>query len=289
MLHALLGGPKVSIDFLMNKLNVWELESDPTISPDTKNRNTSLSDTIGYTRICQLAAEDPSVLKRFKSEKNYMRILECVDYPLGKLYFEEICDDDQLILNLKRVSAFEVGKPLKYHYPLLGRISPTSLRYAKVSGDLKRLFGDLSGFSIAEIGAGNGGQSIQICNMFNIKEYTFFDLPEVQALIRAILAKNGFRFNAVYPDIFCLSDMKFDLLIANYSFSELDIRTQGEYLQKIIRSSKRGYMILNDIKPINFETLPGTELQSLIPHSMLIPEVPQSHPSNQLLIWGHDD
>lgn len=284
--HFRLGGPLVSLEFIWNKRITWNIADFQEFN-DIENRGTSLSDTSAYVQICNLASENDEILKRFKSEINYMRILEHVDYPLGRSYLSKFADNFDLMNNLRTVSSLEVGKPRRYHFPKLGYMSPTQLRYTKILGELSDLFGSLDSFSIAEIGVGNGGQSFHILNMYDLSSYTYFDLPEVQKLVRRILEINKVEVNASFPDIFKLVPGSYDLVIANYSFSELREVDQRDYLDKVILNSKRGYMILNNIKPHDHETVSSSELLSMIPGSQILPEDPISHPDNQLLVWGH--
>lgn len=285
-LHWKTGGPLVALDFLGNKLNSWDI-TDYVDSQPMFTRLSSLSDTPNYVQICKYAAQDPSILRKFKSEVNYMRILEHVDFTLGRKYLHEIHGEKEILDNLRKVCSQEVGSPKKYHYSGLGKISPTQLRYAKILCDLKKFFGSLDGFRIAEIGVGNGGQSLHICNLFDIASYTYYDLPEVQDLVKTILKHAKMETETIFPDIFNLQSNSFDLVIANYSFSELRIDDQRNYLENVVIKSQRGYMILNDIKPNDWETISIEELGGLIPNAKLIEETPQSHPGNRLIVWGN--
>lgn len=283
--HFFHAGPLVAAEFVFNRFGTWDI-TDLLKYSETEIRNSSLSDTPQYLLICTEATKNTKVLTKFKSEKNYMRILEHVDYFLGRQYLEVIKKDSALINNLKRVASTEIGGPKKYSYPRIGRVSPTQIRYAKVLGDLEKLFGSLDGLNIAEIGVGNGGQGIHICNKYSVNSYTFFDLPEVQGLVKVILKNSGLTGTFNFPDIFDLREGNFDLIIANYSFSELRVEDQGNYLSKIIISCKRGYMILNDIKPEGMKTVSSEELLEMIPGSRVVAEIPESHPANRLIYWG---
>ena len=284
--HLKLGGPVVMLDFAWNKTNSWDLADSIAFKSD-EGRSSSLSDTPAYVKVCKLASESDEVFRKFKSEVNYMRILEHVDYPLGRKYLSKIEDNPELIANLKMVSNKEIGSPKKYHFPKVGRVSPTQLRYAKVLCDLRNLFGSLDGFSIGEIGVGNGGQSLQIQSMYNLSKYDYFDLPEVQKLVRRILHLNEIDLNTSFPDVFNLTPNSYDLIIANYSFSELTASNQRDYLNSIILNSARGYMILNNIIPEGQETVSSSDLLAMLPGSEILPEDPLSHPDNELLVWGH--
>lgn len=284
--HFKLGGPVVSLDFIRNKMNSWNL-SDLAEFGDADNRGTSLSDTPAYVLICKLASENDAILNRFKREVNYMRILEHVDYPLGREYLFQIQNDLRLITNLKEVASREIGNPKKYHFPKIGSVSPTQLRYTKILGDMTEFFGNLDGFSIAEIGVGNGGQSLHLINMYKIAKYSYFDLPEVQRLVKRILEVSSADVHALFPDIFNLIPGTYDLVIANYSFSELRVSEQRDYFANVMLNSKRGYLILNNIKPQGQENIGALELLGMVPGSEILVEKPLSHPNNQLFVWGH--
>jgi hypothetical protein len=284
--HLLLGGPVVVLEFAWNKTNSWSLADSFEFNGDER-RSTSLSDTPDYVKLCKLASENDEILKKFKSEVSYMRILEHVDYPLGRKYLSKIENSPELITNLMQVSKSEIGSPKKYHFSKIGRVSPTQLRYAKVLYDLRNLFGSLDGFSVGEIGVGNGGQSLQIQNMYDLSKYDYFDLPEVQKLVGRILSLNRISMDASFPDVFNLIPNTYDLIIANYSFSELKASIQRDYLSNIILNSRRGYMILNKIIPQGQETVSSSDLLALLPGSEILFEDPLSHPANELFVWGH--
>jgi hypothetical protein len=70
-----------------------------------------------------------------------------------------------------------LGSPIKVDYPLVGLISPSTLRYIKISSDIFTLFGDISYDKVAEIGAGYGGQMLVNHQIINCSEHHLFDLP----------------------------------------------------------------------------------------------------------------
>ena len=45
----------------------------------------------------------------------------------------------------------------------------------------------------------------------------------------------------------------YDLVISNYAFSEIDLRTQTEYFEKIIKKAPHGYMTMNYLEPLQQE------------------------------------
>ena len=86
----------------------------------------------------------------------------------------------------------------------------------------------------------------------------------------------------------CSLELKSDLVIANYSFSELNQEIQKQYISRVLRHAKRGYITMNpaggkrDENKLDFETL-----RRLLPKFEVEQEIPKSAQGNYLIIWGH--
>lgn len=278
----------VAFDHVRNRFKRWELSSPKEATDQTILIGSSLSDTLEYQRLCAAAISDKYVLTNFKSEKNYTRILEHVNYELGLKYLDFLEGDlvsKQALLTVNRV---EIGNPEKYHFPGLGLISPTQIRYAKILRELTGLFGPLDDMKVIEIGVGNGGQCFQICNFYKISEYALYDLEVVQQLTELVLETQGLTKGIKFPKIFPLEENHCDLFISNYAFSELTRENQEIYFEKIIRHSRRGYMIFNHIHPIKSSSMDAREFISRMPGSVMFEEVPLTHEENVLIVWGHE-
>ena len=181
-----------------------------------------------------------------------------------------------------------IGNPILKNFNGIGKTSPTSLRYLKVLTDLETLFGNLKGMNIAEIGAGFGGQAHAITSNFEIAKYSIFDLPEVNRLINKFLASliniDNFVFVDGRGDLG--PNLKFDLVISNYAFSELNRETQEKYLNGVLLNSERGYITWNELSFRSMNGFSKEELQGLIPNSFIIPEEPLTYPNNAIIAWG---
>ena len=83
-------------------------------------------------------------------------------------------------------------------------------------------------------------------------------------------------------------DVKSDLLISNYAFSELNKFVQDIYLEKVILNSKSGYITWNGEGRKIWDTdgYGVDELLSKIPNSKIIPETPLSAEGNVVIVWG---
>src|SRR5262249_29730903 len=139
-----------------------------------------------------------------------------------------------------------IGRPLTSFYPGIGLISPTTLRYMKVAADLRGLFGPDLGKSIAEIGVGYGGQLLVNDSEFSMQRYDLFDLEPVLRLVERYLESH--LLNCAYQTSTLnqhLGEKAYDLVISNYTFSELPSQLQRKYIEKVLASAKKAYLTMN--------------------------------------------
>lgn len=255
----------------------------------TESTTSSISDDDAYPLFCQLATEDDAVFHRFRRSAIYMRILEHVTRTQGMGYLREIERDPHTLETLRALlTRHDVGHPRVYRFPGIGLASPTTLRYVKVVTDLRRLFGDLGGMRIAEIGIGYGGQARAITRTWNVAAYELFDLPPALALARRFLEETNapltvFDFHdGRQPD-----HVSVDLVVSNYALSEVRREVQDEYLEKVVLSAPRGYLTYNHISPPELRSYTAEEIVARIPGgAVLLPEVPLTDPRNVIIAWG---
>jgi hypothetical protein len=258
------------------------------ILPGQFLRPESISDDGAYPAFCMKAGKKESVFSNFRRHKAYTRILEHVSEELGTAYLNEINKNDSELLN--SVEKFKEndkwGNPILVKYPVIGEISPSTLRYIKVLGDLMSLFKNLDDFKICEIGVGYGGQCRIINSINSPAEYTLVDINPALMLSKRYL--DHYVLNAVlhYKIMDELPDQQYDLVISNYAFSELPRSIQEVYLKKVVLNSKKGYITFNEIAPDYFNSYKKEELLSLIPNAHVIEEVPLTSPKNCIIVWG---
>ncbi len=252
------------------------------------NQKTSISDDTEYLNAAAQAAE---TLGNFKSDPSYVKVLEHTTYEDGKRYLGFIKKEYPNVF--KRISSLKindkVGAPALYQYSGIGQISPSTLRYAKIAGDLERFFPRLNGKKILEIGGGYGGQALVLNKLFNVPLYQLIDLDSPLKLQSAYLK----RFNVVHKIIATdkLHDVEdYDLLISNYAFSECSRSIQEEYLSKVISKAKFGYMICNQISHLfSINNLDQTQLverlKSLGFSVTILDEDPLTFEGNYLLVF----
>ena len=171
------------------------------------------------------------------------------------------------------------------------RVTTTGLRYLKIALDIKELAGNNIG-NIVEIGCGYGGQAVILDKIINIESYTFFDLWQVNMLIRRFVENSN--FSSTYSLATIREDnyncrKNWDFAISNYAFSELPYDLQKIYLDKVLKNSNKGYMTLNSGKEGQYCGLKNhsqKDLLELLPGSKVKKEIPLTGENNYVFTWG---
>lgn len=253
----------------------------------TPRLSTSLSDNQRYPQACLDAVNDYAVFNNFRRLPDYNAILEHVNEAEGAEYLQLVAEDKALLAAIDEFRANDDwGNPRVYDYPEVGLISPTTLRYIKVLGDLKRHFDSLDNLRIAEIGVGYGGQCRVINAYYSPAEYTLIDIQPALALAQRYLDNYILYSRASYQTMNELAEANYDLVISNYAFTELPRTIQEVYFRKVIAPSRRGYITYNQITPPEFNSFTADELLGMLPGSQRHDEVPLTHPDNCILVWG---
>ena len=212
----------------------------------SRAKRSSISDIDEYRRCCWRAATDPSAFARFRRDPLYTQILEHVTPEIGAeaaaIALAQLPAYRDRLDQFRRNDAY--GSPVSHRYGDLGIFSPTTLRYMKVLSDLELMFGDLAGLHVVEIGGGYGGQCRLILARFSLASYTIFDLPEAGALTRTYLKALEIADVLINPPP--TIDRPVDLVLSNYALSEVRRSMQEHYLESVVRTAPRGYMIWNE-------------------------------------------
>jgi len=248
----------------------------------------SLSNNATYPYFCQNAANDEELFSGFKRNPIYREILEHLNYDQGLLFVNYINKfyPDLFEKNSRLQTNDKIGNPETFEYEKIGSYSPTTLRYIKVAGDLRKEFGDLSKLNIVEIGAGYGGQCKILSDLFGFASYTIIDLPQCNELTKKYLSRQGVD-NVEYISYDKVpSNKKYDLVISNYGFSQCDRAEQQKYLEKIIDTTPKGYITCNFIAKDAFSSQELIKILNTIKKTLIIqPEVPSTGADNLVFIW----
>ena len=244
-----------------------------------------------YAASIQNALSNQNSFDNFKRSAEYQAILEHAGYAHGNNFLKILNQrtDGLLKEGLNTVLILDdVGNPIKHRYSGIDiPLSPSTLRYLKVTSDLYGLFGKDLG-EVAEIGCGYGGQAFVNDQMLDVQLSTLFDLPIVNKLIDRYL--NTHIFNGAYRTavINKTQPKNYDLVISNYAFSELPIKLQLAYINKVIAKSAKGYLTMNSGLggPHSDGKLSLEQLRTYLPSFEIFEDEPGTA-HNYIIIWGH--
>ena len=258
----------------------------------------SASDNGKYPELALKAALDPATFSVFRRHHKYTSILEHVSRKEGEQYLNIIrgeykMKDDEIFQILKPL--MEVGNPKLLRIKgLSNKISTTGLRYLKIALDIKKITGSKIG-NVVEIGCGYGGQAIILDQLLQIESYTFYDLWQVNLLIKRFIENSNFSskytISTIREDSFNCRN-SWDFCISNYAFSELPKAIQEIYINKIINKTRKGFMLMNSGvsgkfgNVINFSQ---KELLNKLKHASIHNEIPLTYVDNYLLTWGEEN
>ena len=255
----------------------------------------SSSDNGEYPELALKAALDPATFSVFRRHHKYTGILEHVSKKQGEQYLNIIREK----YKLKNDEIFQILEPLmKVGNPKLlrlkglsNKISTTGLRYLKIALDIKHLTGTNIG-NIVEIGCGYGGQAIILDKLLEIESYTFFDLWQVNLLIKRFIENSNFgtkySVSTIKEDSYNLRN-SWDFCISNYAFSELPKALQEIYINRILSKTRKGFMLMNSGVSGEFGDIKNysqKELLNRLRNSHIQKEIPLSYVNNYLLTWG---
>jgi hypothetical protein len=252
------------------------------------------SDSTSYTDFVSSAIHNEKKFNKFRTAYSYRMILEHVDFKLGYEYLSRLTPStiEFYVNNPTLLNLSKVGSPRVYYYSQLGWISPTIIRYLYVNQTFLNLFNNVDIEKIGEIGIGFGGQFAVTTKSLQLNEYSMYDLPVVLALAEktlheAKLLSGGFKPKAIDPVI----QDSFDLIISNYAFSELPADVQRDYIAKIIKNTRCGYLTMNsgrtDITGRSSGKMSLLEIMEAIPGCQILEEDPKTGPDNYIIAWGH--
>ena len=229
-----------------------------------------------YCELCRQAVADPAVFATFRQRPEYTRILEHVTPEQG-IEYAKCVSSGEFRPDVWQTND-SIGSPVRQEYLQAGRVSPTTLRYAKNVSDIAWFFGDLNGARIVEVGGGYGGLARLVKARWPSSDYTIIDLPEPLALAQKYLHTLGTEAHLV--NAFELPQkIEADLFISNYALSELPPDVIKLYVSRVAMNCPRGYISANaaaDLLPGLFGPL-GVQRY---------PEVPLTGPNNYMLFWG---
>ena len=162
------------------------------------------------------------------------------------------------------------------------------MRYAKITLELKELFGEPK--NVVEIGVGYGGQS-RILRIFNsIQSYGLVDIPQALGVSKKYLSRffsdEEMKQYHFINGTTLKKTLKPEFVMSNYAFSELCREVQDVYLEHIITHARKGYITWNELSHSRLNGHSIEEVCAMIPGSEIIDEIPLSAEGNKVILWG---
>lgn len=131
----------------------------------------------GYLESCEKSVKNEEVFENFRSNEQYIKILEHSTEKMGQECLNEIKKNEEIYNFYKNYTKNDnIGNPVKYTYDDNSVSSPTTLKYVRVLKYLTDEFGSLNDLNIVEVGGGYGGQCKIIKKFRSIMTYTLIDL-----------------------------------------------------------------------------------------------------------------
>lgn len=252
----------------------------------------SVSEATSYPEVCLQAAENDEYFLNFKRHPLYVIILEHLTYEQGEQYLQVIQSEYPEIL--EGCDKFRendlLGNPKIFDYGDIGFFSPTTLRYMKVAAELRKRFGpQLQQMNIVEIGGGYGGQCKVLADLYGFGSYTIIDLAQSNALSKKYLNLLGVTNVHFISNTELDLAGKYDLVISNYAFSELETHEQIQYWEKVIKPTSHGYFTLNFVTNKSFAHFSLPEILYRLKKASRTPITESENPltdwDNILLTW----
>ena len=217
----------------------------------------SISDTENYRKACQAAAEDPQVFANFRRLGVIREVIETVGKREANEIMKSLGDSEHRFSHAltESIRCDTIGNPYRSRIGTLGRVPPTTVRYATVYSTLQLLCGSFRELSVGEIGVGYGGLERLFLTTDPPRQISVFDLPEVTALTDQFLQANGLNTDSVTFQSVPTDCQDLDLVISNFAFSELRRDLQDNYLQKVLLRSRAGFVIINSIASDDFQSI----------------------------------
>ena len=136
------------------------------------------------------------------------------------------------------------------------------------------------------------GQAIILDRLLEIESYTFYDLWQVNLLIKRFIEDSNFSakytISTIKEDSFNVRD-SWDFCISNYAFSEMPKALQEIYINRVLNKTKKGYCLMNSGLSGEYGNIKNhtqKELLDILRNSYIQNEFPLTYKNNYLLTWN---
>lgn len=199
-----------------------------------------------YVDAVTAATTDNNSFVNFRQDGNIRQVIDIMEKTA--LDYKRMIPESFLSDNWDEISKGDmVGSPnRRIAIDKKRSLSTTTCRYAWNFYDMQQENLIHDDQHVVEIGGGFGGLCRMINSLSTPASYTIIDIPEVLKLARRYCEASGIDMSRV-STIPCteVKEIRCDLLISNYAFTELDRIEQESYLKNIIDDATNGYITFN--------------------------------------------
>ena len=243
-----------------------------------------------YVRYVSRVPKSQKKLSNFRRNSRFTHVLADVPRHYVEEYVAYLRKEYPDLASRMPEVAFvdQVGNPATFDVDG-HQLSGNLIRYQKVTGDLRKLFGPSIPGRIVEIGVGFGGQFLVADHFLSFEDYVMVDLLPVLHLAEAVCEQ--FLVHNSYRCITCNQlpeTERYDLVISNYAFSELPRSLQLRYLERVLCRSRRGYITMNaGTSDLPSEAGPMTigDIVKKIPEATVIRD--RESVDTSIVVWGN--
>ena len=242
-----------------------------------------------YASLCKKAGKDMEVLHHFKRHPACHQFSEDSSKETGGHYLAYIIKHyPELIPLFDRFRENDrVGDPLTYDYEEFGFFAPSTLKYIKIAGDIKKSFGDIRQLNVVELGGNLGGQCKILAQCGGFGSYTIVEIPEACTLTRKFLD----LLNLPHVHVIKTDEISqlppCDLVISHGASFEINKKNCPLVLNAIIRPAPRGYLVLNTENVSLSADQLTAHLYALGKKGSLKRETPLLDSNHRILSWNN--
>lgn len=190
-----------------------------------------------FIKLCRNALNDPKVFKDFRNDVGFTSVMIGQNREAYiKEYIKEYMDTpiDNQIMELDMIGNQDM--------PSDGGLSALYYRHFFTAREILGRWSDVR--TIVEIGSGHGGLAGVLSIMKPDIQYTLIDLPIVNEFSKRYIPKK-LQANMRWMDCNAIMPRKYDLLISEFTLSELTQKMYEDYYKNVIQYCKNAYLVMN--------------------------------------------
>lgn len=203
---------------------------------------------------CSNATKNDLYFRTFRRNPKFTNIVISGKQWHGEKHIQRLTESGSPLL--QKMTEFRknetYGSPVVYMYSVYGRFAPDTLRYVNSLFEMVREFGEMENWDMIELGGGYGGLCRIISCYVSYQNYTLVEVPQVLELAKKWLQKHALtNIKFLHPAQFSESTdeqeekQTYDLLISEYSLSEMDEDGINYYFRHLVCRSRNCYLAMN--------------------------------------------